>query len=289
MQSLDPDFLRTFLAISETGGFAAAANAVNKTQSTVSAQVRRLEEILDARLFEKQGRRNVLTQEGRQLLEYARAIVRLNDETLRAFHPPEVSGSLRIGAPDDYAHAFLPETIASFARSFPAVEVEVVTDSSVALEPDLKSGRFDAVILSRAPGDTEMEVLRTDQLHWIGPADACERFDDPLALALWSNGCSWREMALAALTKAGRKWRIAHTTSNALLLATTVRSRLGITVAPDWFLADGLEILSDFDATYPLGKVDIGIKRRAGDPTPALAVFLDHLRAKMRIAMAEAA
>ena len=60
MFSLDPDFLHTFLAISETGSFGAAGERVNKTQSTVSAQMKRLEEIIGVPLFEREGRRNVL-------------------------------------------------------------------------------------------------------------------------------------------------------------------------------------------------------------------------------------
>jgi hypothetical protein len=68
MQALDPDFLRTFIAITETGTYEAAGLKVNKTQSAVSAQVKRLEEILGATLFEKSGRRNVLTASGRRLV-----------------------------------------------------------------------------------------------------------------------------------------------------------------------------------------------------------------------------
>lgn len=281
MYSLDPDFLRTFLAISETGGFASAAEQVNKTQSTVSAQVKRLEEILDTRLFEKIGRRNALTNEGRKLMEYARAMVRLNDEAVRSFRPPEVSGAVKIGTTDDYAQAFLPETLTSFARTHPAIEVEIVTGPSRLLEPQLEAENFDAVILLCQPGDMDMEILRTDRLHWIGAYNATVQFDDPLPLALWANGCAWRDMALASLAQAGRDWRIAYTTSNAPLLASTVRRQLGITVAPDWFAVDNLYVLDEMDRRYPLGTADIGIKLRAGEPSPALAAFVTHLRDHM--------
>lgn len=289
MQSLDPDFLRTFLAISETGGFASAANRVNKTQSTVSAQVRRLEEMLDARLFEKSGRRNVLTGEGRKLMEYARAMVRLNDETIRAFRPPEVSGTIKIGTTDDYAQAFLPETLASFARSHPCVEVEIVTASSQILEPLLNTDGFDAVILLREKHDTEMEVLRTDRVHWIGVPGGNAQLDDAMPLALWAEGCAWRDMALAALAAAGRAWRIAYTTSNTPLLYATVKSQLGVTVAPDWFVSEDVQILEDLDRKYPLGTAEIGIKIRQGDRSAALEAFLCHLRERINPALERAA
>lgn len=289
MLSLEPDFLRTFLAISETGGFASAAERVNKTQSTVSAQVRRLEEILDARLFEKQGRRNVLTTEGRKLMEYARSMVRLNDETIRAFRPPEVAGTIKIGTTDDYAQAFLPETLATFSRTYPGVDVEIVTGTSHVLEPRLRHEGFDAVILLGEEGDPDAEVLRTDQLHWVGAKGGCAHLDDPVPLALWAEGCAWRNMALAQLAARGRQWRLAYTTSNTPLLKATVRSQLGITVAPSWFVTEGLEVLEDLDRKYPLGKAQIGIKLRGGERSPALEAFLKHLRDHITPAVQRAA
>ncbi|SDG63571.1 LysR family transcriptional regulator [Pelagibacterium luteolum] len=168
MLSLDPDFLRTFLAISETGSFGAAGERVNKTQSTVSAQMKRLEEIVGVPLFEKKGRRNVLTPDGLKLLEYAASMVRLNDEAIRAFKPPEISGRIRLGAIDEYAQAFLPGTLRSFAAVHPAVHVEVATGSSGQLRDLLEAGELDAAIISCRTGDSDTEILRSDRLHWFG-------------------------------------------------------------------------------------------------------------------------
>lgn len=278
MFSLDPDFLRTFLAISQTGSFGAAGQRINKTQSTVSAQMKRLEEILGVSLFEKAGRRNVLTPEGRKLLEYAASMVRLNDEAVNAFRPPEVSGTVRIGAIDEYAQAFLPGALSSFAVTHPSVQVEVVTGTTQQLRPQLDEGRLDAAIVSCYPDAPHTEVLRGDRLHWIGAPGHTLHFEDPIPLSTWSDGCSWREAGLAALARAGRTWRFAFTSSNATLLATTVRDGLGITVAPRWFVTDGMEILADLDAQCPLVDAEIGIMRANGLDNRALDTFLAHLR-----------
>ena len=282
MLSLDPDYLRSFLAIQDTGSYGAAALQVNKTQSTISAQMKRLEDMLGATLFEKQGRRNVLTAAGRRLVEYARPIVRLNDETVRAFRPPDVSGTLRIGTSDDYAQAFLPPILMQFAQTHPAVEIAVVTGDAVALRQRARNEHFDALLISDGDPGAGAEPLRTDRLHWLGSERFCRHLDDRLPLALWSDGCTWRAKALAALEAGGRDWRLAYTTSNAPLLIATVRDGLGITVAPRWYLSKGLKVLEDMDARYPLGEATIFIQIPKRPEPPALTAFLDYLKAHFR-------
>ena len=280
MLSLDPDFLRTFLAISETGSFGAAGEKVNKTQSTVSAQMKRLEEIIGVSLFEKEGRRNVLTGEGLKLLEYAASMVRLNDEALRAFRPPEISGHVRIGAIDEYAQAFMPATLRAFGAAHPNVQVDVYTGNTAYLRDLLAQGELDAAIISCRADDSDMEILRADRLHWIGGEGTRAHFENPLPFCAWSRGCSWREMASAALARDGREWRLSVSTSNAALITLTVRDGLGVAVAPAWFVSPGLRVLEEMDARYPLGIAEIGLKRSV-DASPALDVFVQHVKAEL--------
>lgn len=289
MYSLDPDFLRTFLAIADAGGFGAAAERVNKTQSTVSAQVKRLEEILGVKLFEKVGRKNILTCHGEKLMEYARSMVRLNDETVSTFRNPEISGAIRIATSDDYARAFLPRALSSFARSHAAVDLEVVTDTTADLWPNFDQQGFDMVILSARAGEVPMEILRRDKLHWIGPDNSNLAMRDPLPLALWPEGCSWRDAAIASLAKIGKPWRLAYTTSNVDLLTATVAEQLGLTVGPSWYLRPGLRIIEELDEECPLGTTEIGMAMRRGDTTPPLEAFADHLRRQFSSVLAAAA
>ena len=69
---LDVDQLRAFIAIAETGSFTKAAEVVNKTQSAVSMQMRRLEERVGKPIFARDGRASRLTEDGERLLAYAR-------------------------------------------------------------------------------------------------------------------------------------------------------------------------------------------------------------------------
>ena len=99
---LDLDQLQTFIAIADTGSFTKAADAVFKTQSAVSMQMRRLEERIGKPLFERDGRINRLTEDGERLLLYARRMLLLNGETIAAFDDTQLEGHVRIGTPDDY-------------------------------------------------------------------------------------------------------------------------------------------------------------------------------------------
>src|SRR4051812_9433548 len=88
---IDIDQLRTFIAIADTGSFTRAADVVNKTQSAVSMQMKRLEERLERPIFARDGRASKLTEDGQRLLDYARRIVKLNVETLAAFSEDALS------------------------------------------------------------------------------------------------------------------------------------------------------------------------------------------------------
>jgi DNA-binding transcriptional LysR family regulator len=120
---IDVDQLRTFIAIAETGSFTRAAEVVNKTQSAVSMQMKRLEERIQRPIFARDGRASKLTEDGQRLLDYARRIVKLNMETVAAFSDAGLSGHVRLGVPDDYADRYLPEIMARFSRAYPGVEL----------------------------------------------------------------------------------------------------------------------------------------------------------------------
>lgn len=163
-QSLDADVLRTFVAIAEQGGFTRAGEVVNRTQSAVSMQMKRLEEdILQRQLFERDGRQVRLTAEGQVLLGYARRILKLHGEVFNTLRMPHMVGLVRIGTPDDYAMRFLPTILSSFAQAYPLVQVEVHCDSSkqLMLRQDL-----DLTIVTREPGNEVGQLLRQERLVW---------------------------------------------------------------------------------------------------------------------------
>ena len=149
--SLETPLLRTLVAVAETGSFTRAATQVHRTQSAVSMQIKKLEEIVGKPLFERDRRQTGLTREGEALVEYARRILNLHDEALAAVSQPELSGIVRIGTPDDYAAGFLPDVLSDFAESHPNVEVELRCEVSAKIWQAFAAGEVDVALLTVGP------------------------------------------------------------------------------------------------------------------------------------------
>ncbi len=276
MRSLDPDLLRTFMAVADAPSFAEAGQRLNKTQSTVSVQMRRLEEILETGLFEKRGRRSVLTSAGKELLDYAVRIVRLNDEAVGRFLRPAVSGRIRIGTPDDYAESYLPEIFGRFARSHPTVEVSLECLTSETLIRRVDEGALDIALVTLTRPHSRARVVYREQLQWIGGTCCESEKQSPLPLAVFEPGCVWRTLTLQAMDGAGMAYRIAYSGTNAAALAMVVREGLAIAAMPLRMAGEGFRVLGRTDGLPLLGSFDIGLVRGV-DGNPVVDAFYDHV------------
>ena len=105
---LDIDLLRCFATVAEQGGFTSAGVALGLTQSAISLKVKRLEDLLGRRVFERTSRRLALTPDGEVLLVYARRLLSLNDEAVRRMTAPPVRGHLRLGVADHWLKRTMP-------------------------------------------------------------------------------------------------------------------------------------------------------------------------------------
>jgi DNA-binding transcriptional LysR family regulator len=266
---LDLDQLKTFVAIVETGSFTKAADAVFKTQSAVSMQMRRLEDRIGKPIFARDGRASKLTEDGERLLGYARRMVRLSDETIAAFDETELTGAVRLGTPDDYADRFLPDILARFARSNPRVEVSVVCEPSLTLQELARSGEVDLAIVTNC-GEGNVEVVRQEPLLWVASNhhDAAEREVLPLALA--KPPCIWRTAAFEALSNSGRKYRVLYTSGNSAAVAAAVLAGLAVSVLAESALRPGMRVLSEAEGFPRLPACEIGIIRSWSRPTSAV-------------------
>src|SRR5580765_7963587 len=145
--NLDIDLLRSFAAVADTGSFTAAGEVVARTQSAVSIQIKRLEESVGRRVFERTSRSLALTPAGEVLLDYARRILALNDESVRRITEPPVAGELRLGITEYFVPNELPAILARFAAIHPEVRLEVRMGSSRDLREALSQGKLDVAIL----------------------------------------------------------------------------------------------------------------------------------------------
>src|ERR1700693_3471002 len=188
---IDVDQLRTFIAIAETGSFTKAAEVVNKTQSAVSMQMKRLEERLERPIFARDGRASKLTEDGARLLDYARRIVKLNVETLAAFSDAELSGRVRLGVPDDYADRYLPEIMARFSRVYPGVELTVICEPTVDLLERIDANELDLAIVTNCESKRASETFRRERLLWVTSSRHSTHSETPLARGLGRARWRW--------------------------------------------------------------------------------------------------
>lgn len=280
--ALDIDQLRTFLAIAELGSFTKAADAVHKTQSAVSMQMRRLEERIDRPIFVKDGRQSRLTEDGHRLVEFAQRMIRLNDDTFKAFSEPTMVGRVKFGLPDDYAERLLPQVLAAFARLNPSIEIAVQCQASVRTAQLVGQGELDIAIVTS--GDClplQGEVFRREPLHWVTASDRCLHCEDVLRLALGPSDCSWRAQAIAALDRANRPYCIAYTSSSASALTSAVQAGLAVAVLPESAIRPGLRILGEADGLPQLPPCEINILRAAHANDPVHDALCDHIHASI--------
>lgn len=175
IRNLDIDALRSFVAIADTGSFTRGSVQVYRNQSTVSLQIKRLEQAVGATLFDRTTRRVRLTPQGEAALAHARDILALNDDLLARVAAPELAGIVRLGAPEDFATTHLPHALARFAKAFPQVQLDVTCDLTMNLIQRFDGGAFDIVLVKREPGAlTEGTRVWREGLVWVG-ASACWR------------------------------------------------------------------------------------------------------------------
>ena len=287
--NLDVDHLKTFLAIAETGNFTKAADEVNKTQSAVSMQMKRLEEMLGRPLFVKDGRGIRFTADGDRMVEYARRIVTLSDEAVSTFLRPGLTGMVRFGTPDEYAELFLPEILARFSRTHPLVMVDVECVTSATLKERVKSGELDLAIVSTGGKSPSGEVLRSEPLVWVTSARHNTHMISPLPLALANLGCTWRTLAEDGLKKMNREYRVAYACTNSAATNAAILRGLAVGPIPEMCLRPGMRILREDEGFPALGNFEIGMLQKAGRAGPAIEALAKHVKeglAERRFAIA---
>jgi DNA-binding transcriptional LysR family regulator len=282
---LDLDLLRTLVAIADTGSFNRAARSVFRTPSAVSMQMKKLEEQVGRALFAKDGRSVILTPDGEALVGYGRRILKLAEEALARFRAPQVAGTVRIGAPDDFATRFVPDILARFAASFPNVEVDVTCLPSRDLLQMLDKGELDVTLasLGNATDPTHPgSVVHRERLVWAGLRHGCAHERRPLPLALSNMGCAWRTMALDSLDRAGIPYRVAYTSRHYVGQLAAVLAGLAIAPLPRMVVTPDLKIVGEEAGLPALGYYEIELRRSPAATGPLIEALVEHIESNFR-------
>ncbi|MEO9168814.1 MAG: LysR substrate-binding domain-containing protein [Aestuariivirga sp.] len=278
MPNLEIDQLKTFLAIADTGNFTRAAEEVNKTQSAVSMQMKRLEETIGRPIFARDGRGSRLTSDGERLVDYARTLVAMNDEAVSNFSQPEITGTVRFGTPDDYADLFLPEILGRFSRTHPQVNVDVECLQSVDLASRIRNSELDLAVVTFNGGEINGEALISADMVWVTSARHQTHTQEKLPLAASGVTCSWRKLTVEKLQENDRAFRVAYMSPNFATICAVVTQGLAVAAMPRICVKPGMRILTEADGFPSLGAFDIGLIHKPGKLSPAAQALAQHVR-----------
>ncbi len=241
--NLDLDLLRTFVAVADLNTFAAAAAAVCRTQSAVSQQMQRLEQLVGKELFARHGRNKLLTEHGIQLLGYARKILRFNDEACMSLMFSNLQGVLTLGASDESADTILPFLLNRISSVYPKLALDVSVKRNAFMVEMLKENEVDLVVTTHRPGQFDSLTLRTSPTHWYCAAEYVLQKGEPIPLVLLDEPSPFRDMVLAALNEAGIPWRLAYVASTLPAVRAAVKAGLGVTARPVEMMSPDLRVL----------------------------------------------
>ncbi|HIC7648277.1 TPA: transcriptional regulator LrhA [Enterobacter hormaechei] len=243
IMNLDIDLLRTFVAVADLNTFAAAAAAVCRTQSAVSQQMQRLEQLVGKELFARHGRNKLLTEHGIQLLGYARKILRFNDEACMSLMFSNLQGVLTLGASDESADTILPFLLNRISSVYPKLALDVSVKRNAFMVEMLKENEVDLVVTTHRPGQFDSLTLRTSPTHWYCAAEYVLQKGEPIPLVLLDDPSPFRDMVLAALNEAGIPWRLAYVASTLPAVRAAVKAGLGVTARPVEMMSPDLRVL----------------------------------------------
>ncbi|MBS0867606.1 transcriptional regulator LrhA [Enterobacter ludwigii] len=247
IMNLDLDLLRTFVAVADLNTFAAAAAAVCRTQSAVSQQMQRLEQLVGKELFARHGRNKLLTEHGIQLLGYARKILRFNDEACMSLMYSNLQGVLTLGASDESADTILPFLLNRISSVYPKLALDVSVKRNAFMIEMLNENKVDLVVTTHRPGQFNCLTLRTSPTHWYCAAEYVLQKGEPIPLVLLDDPSPFRDMVLSALNEANIPWRLAYVASTLPAVRAAVKAGLGVTARPVEMMSPDLRVLGKSD------------------------------------------
>jgi DNA-binding transcriptional LysR family regulator len=284
---LDLELLRSFVSVVDSGGFTRAGERIHRTQSTVSQQIKRLEDDLGQPLLNRTAKDVTPTEAGERLLSYARRLLSLAEEARDVLAGPSKEGAVRLGIPEDFAAYRLTKLLASFSRSRPGLRLDVRVDQSTYLRRDLERGELDLALFKRNAGEKGGIAVWPERVHWVTskthPIDAEIR---SVPLIGFPTGCLYRSRAIHAIESAGRAWHMAYTSSSLTGIQAAVAAGLGLSILSEIAIQADHRVLTAKDGFAPIDKTEVALVA-SPDASPAtlrladrLAEFCDTVQAK---------
>lgn len=225
--------LRSFVAVVQCDGFHQAGLLINRSQSAVTQNIKRLEECLDCSLLlRKQGRLLGLTQEGQRFFTQAMVVLEQVEQAVLTLKKPMLKGRVRLGVPDDFIIENLHPVISRCLVSHPSLHIDVMSTVSSKLQKQYQQRKLDIalykVLSPLNDADLDIEILRSEPLYWVANKAITFNQLDEVPLVVFPDGCAYRKAAISALERLGKSWRISYTSASYENIRRAVSAGLGI-------------------------------------------------------------
>jgi len=275
IMNLQIDYLKTFIALAETKGFTKAGIQVNRSQSAVSMQIKRLEDEIGKKLFDRIGKTVKLTTEGHILIKYATRIVKEHDDAVRALSKPDLEGFIRFGSPEHYTIGILPKLLARFAAAYPDVLVEMRCENSDVIKQAIDKGELDVGICSQISDGGQ--VIYHDPVVWVSDSAFIMQKNKIVSLAVFEEDCIFRTWAVEALEKSGISYRIVYVSRSISGLLDAVRAGFAIAPIVRSNVSPDLKILGLESGLPVLPVSDICLHKSKKVTSEIIECFSDHI------------
>jgi DNA-binding transcriptional LysR family regulator len=258
---LDLELLRTLVCVLDERSFTRAADRVHKTQSTVSQQILKLEEKVGHALVrrDRTGKRVEATENGELLANYARRLLTIAQEAEDAMSRPGASPPIRIGVPEDFDATRMSAILSGFMAAHAEAQLETVSGMSTDLRSRLEAREIDIALVKREPGAGDCLASWPERLVWVTGPSGVQRGENCVPLALFPQGCIYRQRALRALDMAGKSWRVAFGSQSLAGIQAAVSCGLGVTVLPTSAVRDDHVLLTVKDGFPKLAASELAL------------------------------
>lgn len=286
---LDLELLRSFVSVVDAGGFTRAGERVHRTQSTVSQQIKRLEEDVGRPLLIRSGKDVTPTEAGERLLTYARRLLSLAEEARDVLSRPGSEGAIRIGITEDFAAYRLTKLLATFARNHPTLRLDVRSGQSLFLYRDLERGDLDLALIKRAASERGGIAVWPERVHWVtSKSHPRDTTTGSVPLIGFGSGCLYRAHAIHALERAGRNWHMAYTSSSLAGIQAAVAAGLGLSILSEMSIQAEHRVLTAKDGFAPIERTEVALVT-APEASPATLRLADRLAEYCESVQAKAA
>ena len=274
---LDLELLRSFVSVVDSGGFTRAGERVHRTQSTVSQQIKRLEDDIGQQLLNRTAKDVTPTEAGERLLSYARRLLALAEEARDVLARPDHAGAVKLGIPEDFAAYRLTKLLATFSRSHPTLRLDVRADQSASLKRDLERGELDLALFKRAAGEKGGIAVWPERVHWVtSKSRPIDTSLPSVPLIGFPAGCLYRARAIHALESAGHAWHMAYTSSNLSGIQAAVAAGMGLSILSEMAVQPDHRVLTAKDGFAPIDRTELALVA-SPDASPATLRLADRL------------